>query len=95
MVFRFIVKFLQPVASLLARVNIEGNIAISSLRLFELLSRKADLNEEWAIGEKGRTSIAISELLANYTRWSEGSTILFWPTDLKTRMTTYLTMSPS
>jgi hypothetical protein len=72
MIFRFVLKFLQPIASLLARVNIEGNVAIAGLRLFELLLRRADLSEEWATGEKKRTEIAIGELLGNYKRWSDG-----------------------
>jgi hypothetical protein len=73
MIFRFVMKFLQPIASLLARVNIEGNVAVAALRLFKLISAKADLNQEWALGEKKRTEIAILELLSNYKRWSDGS----------------------
>jgi hypothetical protein len=73
MIFRFVMKFLQPIASLLARVNIEGNVAITALRLFELLSRKTDLTEEWAVGEKKRTEIAIGVLLTNYKRWNDGT----------------------
>lgn len=65
-------KFLQPIASLLARVNIEGNVAIAALRLFELLSRKADVADEWGVGEKKRTEVAIGELLSNYKRWDHG-----------------------
>lgn len=76
MIFRFVLKFLQPIASLVARVNIEGNVAVAGLRLFELLSRKADLSENWAAGEKKRTGIAIGELLTNYRRWSDGMWML-------------------
>ena len=65
-------KFLQPIASLLARVNIESSIAIASLRLFELLTRKVELTEEWAAAEKKRTEIAIGELLTNFKHWSDG-----------------------
>ena len=73
MTFHFIIKFLQPVASLLARVNMEGNVAISALRFFELLTQKADFSEEWAIGEKKQCEIAIGELLTNYKRWTDGT----------------------
>jgi len=73
MIFRFVMKFLQPIASLLARVNIEGNIAIAALRLFELLSRKADVTDEWGVEEKKQTEIAIGELLSNYKRWNNGT----------------------
>ena len=72
MIFQFVMKFLQPIASLLARVNIEGNVAVAALRLFELLSRKADISEEWGIGEKKRVESAIGELLTNYKRWNGG-----------------------
>jgi hypothetical protein len=75
MIFRFVLKFLQPIASLLARVNIESNVAIASLRLFELLTRKTELTEEWAVVEKKRTEIAIGELLTNFKRWSDGDTL--------------------
>jgi hypothetical protein len=70
-IFHFVMKFLQPIASLLTRANIEGNVAIATLRLFELLSKKADLSEEWALGEKKRTETVIGELLTNYKRWSD------------------------
>jgi len=73
MIFFFVMKFLQPVASLLARLNIESNVAVASLRLFELISRKADLTEEWALGEKQKMQTAIAELLTNYKRWNEGA----------------------
>ena len=72
MIFRFVLKFLQPISSLLARVNIESNVAIAGLRLFELLTRKAELTEEWAAAEKKRTEVAIGELLTNFKRWSDG-----------------------
>lgn len=75
MIFGFVMKFLQPIASLLARVNIEGNIVIAALRLFELLSRKVDLMEEWGVGEKKQTEIAIGELLSNYKQWNNGISI--------------------
>jgi hypothetical protein len=75
MIFRFVLKFLQPIASLLARVNIESNVAIAGLRLFELLTRKTELTEEWAVVEKKRTEIAIGELLTNFKRWSDGDTL--------------------
>jgi hypothetical protein len=77
MIFRFVMKFLQPIASLLARVNIEGNVAVAALRLFELISSKADLTEEWAVGERKRTEVPIGELLTNYKRWSDGKSNLF------------------
>jgi hypothetical protein len=73
MIFRFVSKFLQPIASLLARVNIESNIAVSGLRLFELLTRKAELTDDWAGAEKKRTEVAIGELLTNFKRWNDGS----------------------
>jgi hypothetical protein len=73
MIFQFVTKFLQPIASLLARVNIEGNVAIAALRLFELLSRKADVIDEWGVEEKKQIEIAIAELLANYKRWNSGA----------------------
>jgi hypothetical protein len=73
MIFRFVMKFLQPIASLLARVNIEGNVAVAVLRLFELLSQKADLTEEWALGEKKRTEAAFGLLLSNYKQWNDGT----------------------
>lgn len=76
MIFRFVMKFLQPIASLLARVNIEGNVAIGALRLFELISKKADLTEEWAVSERKRIEVAIGELLTNYKRWSDGTQLL-------------------
>ena len=69
-------KFLQPIASLLARVNIEGNVAIAGLRLFELLSKRVDLSDEWAIAAKKRAEVAIGELLGNYKRWSDGMFLL-------------------
>jgi hypothetical protein len=72
MIFRFVVKFLQPVASLVARVNIEGNVAVAALRLFELITRTTDFTEKWAVGEKKRTEIAIGELLSNYRQWNNG-----------------------
>jgi len=72
MIFQFIIKFLQPIASLLARVNIEGNVAVAALRLYELISRKADLTEEWGPGEKKRMEVAVGELLVNYKRWDDG-----------------------
>jgi hypothetical protein len=72
MIFGFVMKFLQPIASLLARVNMESNIAIAALRLFELLAQKADITEEWGVGEKKRAEIAIGELLSNYKRWNNG-----------------------
>src|SRR5271170_2305556 len=83
MIFRFVMKFLQPIASLLARVNIEGNVAVLALRLFELISRKADITEEWGVGEKKRTEISMGELLTNYKRWNDGMypprrKIVFW-----------------
>ena len=78
-------KFLQPIASLLARVNIEGNVAVAVLRLFELLSQKADLTEEWALGEKKRTEAAFGLLLSNYKQWNDGThlhnCLLTWDTD--------------
>jgi hypothetical protein len=64
----FILKFLQPVASLLARVNVEGNLAVAALRLFERISR----GEDWGGGEKKRLEVAVGELLANYKRWNDG-----------------------
>src|SRR5271163_1331711 len=64
----FILKFLQPVASLLARVNVEGNLAVAALRLFERVSR----GEDWGGGEKKRLEVAVGELLANYKRWNDG-----------------------
>lgn len=73
MIFRFVMKFLQPVASLLARVNIEGNLAVAVLRFFELLSQKADLIEEWALGEKKRMEAAFGLLLSNYKEWNDGT----------------------
>ena len=76
MIFRFVLKFLQPIASLLARVNIESNVAIAGLRLFELLTRKAELTEQWAVAEKKRTQVAIGELLTNFKRWSDGTSPL-------------------
>ena len=76
MIFRFVMKFLQPIASLLARVNIEGNVAIAALRLFELISKKADLTEEWAVSERNRTAVAIGELLSNYGEWNNGNQTL-------------------
>jgi len=75
MIFRFVTKFLQPIASLLARVNIEGNVAVAALRLFELISKKADLTEEWAVNERKRTEVAIGALLSNYKRWNDGTNI--------------------
>jgi hypothetical protein len=72
MIFHFVMKFLQPVASLLARVNIEGTVAGAALRLYELITRKADLSEEWALEEKKRIEVSISLLLSNYKRWREG-----------------------
>ena len=73
MIFQFVMKFLQPIASLLARVNIEGNVTIAALRLFELLSRKADITDEWGVEEKKGTEIAIGELLTNYKRWNNST----------------------
>src|ERR1700738_1446616 len=84
MIFHFVMKFLQPIASLLARVNIEGNVAIAALRLFELISKKADLTEEWAISERKRTEVAIAELLTNYRRWSDGNQTLYKVVDIDT-----------
>jgi hypothetical protein len=72
MIFRFVSKFQQPIASLLGRVNIESNIAVSALRLFELLTSKAEGAEEWARTEKGTTEVAIASLLTNFKRWSDG-----------------------
>ena len=72
MIIQFIVRFLQPIASLLARVNIEGNVAVAALRLYELISRKADLTDEWGQGEKKRIEVAVGELLVNYKRWAVG-----------------------
>ena len=72
MIYRFVMKFLQPIALLLARVNIEGGVAIAVLRLFELVSRKADLTEEWALGEKKQTEGAFGLLLSNYKQWNDG-----------------------
>lgn len=83
MIIRFVMKFLQPIASLLARRNIEGNVAIAALRLFELISRKADVTEEWGEGEKKRTEIAIEELLSNYKRWNNGIPMNGIKTDLR------------
>jgi hypothetical protein len=72
MIFDWVMKFLQPVASLLARVNIESTVAVATLRLYELITRKADLSEEWALGHKKRIEVSMSELLLNYKRWGEG-----------------------
>jgi len=72
MIFRFIMRFLQPIASLLARVNIEGTVAVAALRLCELISRKADVTEEWGPGEKKRMEVVVGELLVNYKRWNDG-----------------------
>jgi hypothetical protein len=72
-IFPFVMKFLQPVASLLARVNIESTVAVAALRLYELITRKADLSDEVAVEQKKRLEISISELLTNYKRWCEGS----------------------
>ena len=73
MIFRFVSKFLQPITSLLGRINIESNVAVAGLRLFELLTRKAEVTEEWASGEKKRTETAIEELLTNFKKWRDGS----------------------
>ena len=70
MIFGFVLKFLQPIASLLTHVNIEGNVSVSALRLFELLSRKTDFTEDWAVKEKKQTEVVIGELLSNYKRWA-------------------------
>ena len=51
-------------------------MAISALRLFELVSRKADVTDEWGVGVKKQTEIATGELLSNYKRWN--SDILIW-----------------
>lgn len=73
MIFRFVIKFLHPIASLLACVNIEGNVAVAALRLFELISRKADVTDEWGVEEKKAAEAAIGELLLNYKRWNNGA----------------------
>ena len=71
MTFQFIIKFLHPIATLLARVNVEGNVAIAALRLFELLTRKIDFAEQWSMAAKKQCEIAIGELLTNFKRWSD------------------------
>jgi hypothetical protein len=72
MIFQFIMKYLRPIASLLMQVNIEGNVVVAGLRLYELISRKADVTDEWGPGEKKRMEVVIQELLTNYKRWSDG-----------------------
>jgi len=72
MIFQFVLKFLQPIASLIARVSVERTVAIAALRLFELITRKADFTDEWAKPEKKRLEVAIGELLANYRRLNDG-----------------------
>ena len=69
MIFRLVIKFLRPVASLLTQVNIEGSIVVASLRLFELITRKTGMTDNWTTEEKKQLEIALGELLCNYKQF--------------------------